>query len=157
VNPGASAKSRALLELRRAWSQAVAGDSRSAAYSLDTARRILAADDSAPAPHWSSWVDSTELDIMTDEFGLYSTIRDARSRRSNAPWLPILITGQGTRRFTRHGLPTLTSTLGTVSRQTRSRNQRSSWRLASPLSGHSLVYGRFPDGLLILGLPQVAA
>jgi transcriptional regulator with XRE-family HTH domain len=65
VHPTASAKSRALLESRRAWSHAVAGDARNAAQALDAARQILATADAAPAPHWSSWVDATELDIMT--------------------------------------------------------------------------------------------
>lgn len=65
VHPSASAKSRALLESRRASSHAVAGDARTAAQALDTARNILATADAASAPHWSSWVDATELDIMT--------------------------------------------------------------------------------------------
>src|SRR6185437_3256240 len=65
VQVDAPARTRALLESRRAWSYAVAGDPRSAAIALDSARSILSGDQSADAPHWSSWVDSTELDIMT--------------------------------------------------------------------------------------------
>jgi tetratricopeptide (TPR) repeat protein len=59
------AKTRALLESRRAWSYAIAGNARNAAYALDRAHEILTEDDQSPPPHWSSWVDSTELDIMT--------------------------------------------------------------------------------------------
>ena len=65
VQVDAPARTRALLESRRAWSHAVAGDARSAAIALESARSILSGDQSADAPHWSSWVDSTELDIMT--------------------------------------------------------------------------------------------
>jgi transcriptional regulator with XRE-family HTH domain len=65
VPSDAPAKTRALLESRLAWSHAVAGDARNAAFALDRAREILAQDDRSPSPHWSSWVDATELDIMT--------------------------------------------------------------------------------------------
>ena len=65
VPSDAPAKTRALLESRRAWSYAVAGDARNAAVALDRAREILARDDRSPSPHWSSWVDASELDIMT--------------------------------------------------------------------------------------------
>lgn len=74
VHPSASAKSRALLESRRAWSHAVAGDARSAAHALDAARNILTTTDAVSAPHWSSWVDSTELDIMTGR--VWAVLRD---------------------------------------------------------------------------------
>lgn len=57
-------KARALLESRRAWSCAVAGDSDGAARALDIARDALEAADDA-APHWCAWVDHAELDIMT--------------------------------------------------------------------------------------------
>jgi hypothetical protein len=65
VSSGAPARTMALLESRRAWSHAVAGDARNAAHALDRAREILTRDDRSPSPHWSGWVDSTELDIMT--------------------------------------------------------------------------------------------
>lgn len=67
---------RPSLESRRAWSHAVAGDARSASRALDAARRILADDDSELTPHWSSWVDTTELDIMTGR--VWSVLHDPR-------------------------------------------------------------------------------
>ncbi|QIS21961.1 helix-turn-helix domain-containing protein [Nocardia terpenica] len=61
---GAPAKARALLESRRAWSCATAGDRDGAARALDAARDALEEADQA-APHWCGWVNHAELDIMT--------------------------------------------------------------------------------------------
>ncbi|MBF6081369.1 helix-turn-helix transcriptional regulator [Nocardia cyriacigeorgica] len=60
----APAKARALLESRRAWSCAVAGDRGGAARALDIARAALDHAD-GEHPHWCSWVDDGEIDIMT--------------------------------------------------------------------------------------------
>ncbi|MEV5836880.1 hypothetical protein [Nocardia sp. NPDC052112] len=64
IGIGAPAKARALLESRRAWLCAVAGDRDSAAHALDAVRDALEENDQA-APHWCAWVDHAELDIMT--------------------------------------------------------------------------------------------
>jgi tetratricopeptide (TPR) repeat protein len=61
---GAPPKAHALLESRRAWSRAKAGDRDGAARALDAARSALEEADTA-APHWCAWVDHAELDIMT--------------------------------------------------------------------------------------------
>lgn len=65
IDGKASPKTLALLESRRAWSYAVAQDSSGAARALDNARTILHQSAEEEAPHWSSWIDATELDIMT--------------------------------------------------------------------------------------------
>ncbi|WP_433621735.1 hypothetical protein [Nocardia sp. CA-120079] len=57
-------KARALLESRRAWSCAIAGDRDGADRALGIARDALESTDSA-APHWCAWIDHAELDIMT--------------------------------------------------------------------------------------------
>lgn len=54
----------ALLNERRAWAHAVAGDSAEAERALDLARAALATDTGAPQPDWSAWVDDNELKIM---------------------------------------------------------------------------------------------
>jgi tetratricopeptide (TPR) repeat protein len=65
IPPSASPQTRALLESRRAWSHAITGNAREAARALDRSRDALDAAAKSPAPHWSGWLDSTELDIMT--------------------------------------------------------------------------------------------
>jgi tetratricopeptide (TPR) repeat protein len=66
ITPGTPAGVRALLHERLAWACAVAGQPAATERALDTARTAL---DTQPAdepqPDWASWVDQTELDIMT--------------------------------------------------------------------------------------------
>ncbi|MGN2639045.1 helix-turn-helix domain-containing protein [Nocardia takedensis] len=64
ISPDENAKARALLDSRRAWSYAVAGDRDGAARALDAARNALDGCADA-APSWCAWVDHGELDIMT--------------------------------------------------------------------------------------------
>lgn len=64
IGDQAPAKARALLQSRRAWSLAAAGDRDGAARALDTARDALQ-DTDTDAPHWCAWVDHSEIDIMT--------------------------------------------------------------------------------------------
>ncbi|WP_225882053.1 hypothetical protein [Streptomyces aureocirculatus] len=56
---------RALLHERRAWACAVADMPVEAERSLVAAREALAGADGQPQPDWATWVDRTELDIMT--------------------------------------------------------------------------------------------
>ncbi|MFH8993183.1 helix-turn-helix domain-containing protein [Streptomyces sp. NPDC017940] len=56
---------RALLHERRAWACAVAAMPVEAERSLVAAHEALAAADGQPQPDWATWVDRTELDIMT--------------------------------------------------------------------------------------------
>ncbi|MEZ0109634.1 tetratricopeptide (TPR) repeat protein [Catenulispora sp. EB89] len=55
----------ALVASRRAWSYAVAGDVGGAEHALEQAWTSLESRPLAAAPHWSSWIDSTEIEIMT--------------------------------------------------------------------------------------------
>ncbi len=55
----------ALVATRRAWSYAVAGDAQGAERALDEAWTSLESSSATDAPHWSSWVDSKEIEIMT--------------------------------------------------------------------------------------------
>ncbi|MBI3686070.1 MAG: helix-turn-helix transcriptional regulator [Actinobacteria bacterium] len=70
----ASARTRALLESRRAWSLAATGDADGASRALDQARDALGDADGAPSPHWSGWMDSTELDLMAGR--VWCVLRD---------------------------------------------------------------------------------
>ncbi|MEA2588959.1 MAG: hypothetical protein QOH66_1886 [Actinomycetota bacterium] len=54
----------ALLESRQAWSQAIAGNARDAEAALNRARHAFSERGEEPAPHWSAWINDTELDIM---------------------------------------------------------------------------------------------
>lgn len=58
---------RALLNERRAWAIAHAGGrgEAPARRALDIAAAALSDDSTAPSPDWASWVDQTELQIMT--------------------------------------------------------------------------------------------
>lgn len=56
---------RALLYERLAWAHAVAGNAAETERALATAEAALAEQDSSPQPHWASWVDRNELQIMT--------------------------------------------------------------------------------------------
>ncbi|MFL1381936.1 hypothetical protein [Nocardiopsis protaetiae] len=56
---------RALLHERHAWARAVAGDVAATERALEAARGALAAAAGEEQPGWSSWVDRTELGIMT--------------------------------------------------------------------------------------------
>lgn len=64
IGADAPPKARALLQSRRAWSLATAGDRDGAARALETARDALQ-DNDTDAPPWCAWVDHSELDIMT--------------------------------------------------------------------------------------------
>lgn len=64
IDPRAPGKARALLQSRRAWSLATAGDRTGAARALDAAWNALQDNDNG-APHWCAWIDDAELDIMT--------------------------------------------------------------------------------------------
>jgi hypothetical protein len=55
----------ALLYERRAWAHAVAGNATEADRALDMARTALAIPPDGPEPDWSSWVDESELQIMS--------------------------------------------------------------------------------------------
>jgi tetratricopeptide (TPR) repeat protein len=55
----------ALLESRQAWSQAIAGKASDAEAALNRARRAFSERRVEPVPHWSAWINDTELDIMT--------------------------------------------------------------------------------------------
>jgi hypothetical protein len=55
----------ALLNERRAWAHAVAGNATEADRALDLARTALATPTDGPVPDWSSWVDESELQIMS--------------------------------------------------------------------------------------------
>jgi tetratricopeptide (TPR) repeat protein len=54
----------ALLESRQAWSQAIAGNASNAEAALNRARQAFSGRRAEPAPHWSAWINDTELDIM---------------------------------------------------------------------------------------------
>lgn len=64
IGSGAQAKARALLQSRRAWSLATAGDGEGAARALDDARDALE-ERVSESPHWCAWMNHMELDIMT--------------------------------------------------------------------------------------------
>ncbi|GAB1693585.1 helix-turn-helix transcriptional regulator [Krasilnikovia sp. M28-CT-15] len=55
----------ALIHDRASWSFALAGRPTQAEFSLDAATRALSVADAAEPPHWASWVDTQELEIMT--------------------------------------------------------------------------------------------
>lgn len=74
VGADAPAKARALLESRRAWSLATAGERDHAARALDAARAALDDTESAPAAKWFAWMNHRELDIMTGR--VWSVLRD---------------------------------------------------------------------------------
>lgn len=65
LGPAAPAGVRALLHERRAWACAVAGLATDTEHALAEAGRALAEGHDAPQPDWVSWVDHTELQIMT--------------------------------------------------------------------------------------------
>ncbi|WP_237310088.1 XRE family transcriptional regulator [Streptomyces sp. AMCC400023] len=66
ITDGTPSGVRALLHERMAWAYAVADQQQGAERSLDDARTALADQDAdEPQPDWVSWVDSTELAIMT--------------------------------------------------------------------------------------------
>lgn len=67
VPADASPKTVALVATRRAWAYATAGDALRAERALEEAWASLeAASSPAPeAPHWSSWMDAKEIEIMT--------------------------------------------------------------------------------------------
>ena len=54
----------ALLESRQAWSEAIAGNASGAEAALNRARQAFGGRRTEPAPHWSAWINGTELDIM---------------------------------------------------------------------------------------------
>ncbi|MFF9097546.1 XRE family transcriptional regulator [Streptomyces sp. NPDC014802] len=65
AGPHAAPGVRALLYERLAWAHAVAGQADETEHALEAAHDALAEADDAPQPDWASWVDSTELQIMT--------------------------------------------------------------------------------------------
>jgi tetratricopeptide (TPR) repeat protein len=65
IGPDAPAGVRALLHERLAWACAVAGRATECEHALAAAETALATAGDAPQPDWVSWVDTTELQIMT--------------------------------------------------------------------------------------------
>ena len=65
IGPHAPAGVRALLHERLAWACAVAGRATECEHALAAAETALATAGDAPQPDWVSWVDTTELQIMT--------------------------------------------------------------------------------------------
>ncbi|MCX3062228.1 helix-turn-helix domain-containing protein [Streptomyces beihaiensis] len=65
AGPDAAPQVRALLYERLAWAHAVAGQADETERALSAARDALADVDDAPQPDWASWVDETELQIMS--------------------------------------------------------------------------------------------
>ncbi|MHC5705602.1 XRE family transcriptional regulator [Streptomyces tirandamycinicus] len=65
LGPDAPAGVRALLHERRAWACAMAGLATDTEHALAEAGSALADAHAAPQPDWVSWVDRTELQIMT--------------------------------------------------------------------------------------------
>ncbi|WP_234343526.1 helix-turn-helix domain-containing protein [Streptomyces sp. NRRL F-5123] len=65
IGPDAPAGVRALLRERLAWACAVAGLATECERALAAAESALATAGDAPQPDWVSWVDTTELQIMT--------------------------------------------------------------------------------------------
>lgn len=65
AGPHAAPGVRALLYERLAWAHAVADQPAETERALEAARDALSAVDDAPQPDWASWVDATELQIMT--------------------------------------------------------------------------------------------
>lgn len=65
AGPGAAPGVRALLYERLAWAHAVAGQHTETERALDAARAALAEVADSPQPDWATWVDETELQIMT--------------------------------------------------------------------------------------------
>lgn len=65
MQSGASAKTAALLESRRALASASNGDAYHAEKSLDAAHTFLDRYNGEKTPHWSAWINRTELDIAT--------------------------------------------------------------------------------------------
>ena len=55
---------RALLQERRAWAHALAGDEAATGEALDLAGTALVEHDGRPEPDWVFWVDRTEIQIM---------------------------------------------------------------------------------------------
>jgi transcriptional regulator with XRE-family HTH domain len=54
----------ALIESRQAWFQAIAGNASGAEAALNRARQAFGGRRTEPGPHWSAWINDTELDIM---------------------------------------------------------------------------------------------
>ncbi|MFI0718426.1 helix-turn-helix domain-containing protein [Streptomyces sp. NPDC021224] len=65
IGPDAPAGVRALLHERLAWACAVAGRVTECEHALAAAETALATAGDTPQPDWVSWVDTTELQIMT--------------------------------------------------------------------------------------------
>jgi tetratricopeptide (TPR) repeat protein len=65
IGPDAPAGVRALLNERLAWACAVAGRATECEQALAAAETALATAGDTPQPDWVSWVDTTELQIMT--------------------------------------------------------------------------------------------
>ncbi|MFI6567109.1 XRE family transcriptional regulator [Streptomyces sp. NPDC050534] len=65
AGPDAPPGVRALLQERLAWAHAVAAQSTETEQALSAAETALAEIDDTPQPDWVSWVDHTELQIMT--------------------------------------------------------------------------------------------
>ncbi|MEU6390658.1 helix-turn-helix transcriptional regulator [Streptomyces sp. NPDC046939] len=64
AGPHAPAGVRALLQERRAWACAVAGQARETETALELAEQALLETGGAPAPDWAAWVDRDELEVM---------------------------------------------------------------------------------------------
>jgi hypothetical protein len=62
---GAPSRVRVLLHERLAWAHAANGNATDAEHELANAEQALAEGDQQPQRHWTSWVDRTELQIMT--------------------------------------------------------------------------------------------
>jgi tetratricopeptide (TPR) repeat protein len=65
IGPEAPGGVRALLHERLAWACAVAGRATECEHALAAAQTALATAGDTPQPDWVSWVDTTELQIMT--------------------------------------------------------------------------------------------
>ncbi|MFF8013252.1 XRE family transcriptional regulator [Streptomyces sp. NPDC007929] len=65
AGPGAAPGVRALLYERLAWAHAVAGNDSETERALAAAQLALSEVDGAQQPDWVTWVDQTELEIMT--------------------------------------------------------------------------------------------
>jgi hypothetical protein len=65
VTKHAPSSVRALLNERRAWAHAVAGNAGAADAALTAAHTALSESNGEPQPDWSSWVNHQELKIMT--------------------------------------------------------------------------------------------
>lgn len=65
IQPQTPATVRALIFDRAAWSFAVAGEVKETEQALDHAAKALEDSANVPSPDWASWVDDTELKIIT--------------------------------------------------------------------------------------------